>query len=233
MGAAPELRRGTLQVQSVRYGGSDEAMVRMVRSVAAESRTLFQGGETSGVTLVLGDCGGPQGPDDCLPPEARADLAGVLAHAFAEAGAGAVDGPETGTGVRFDYVAFGANLGHGPGQNRLAARAAGSAAPEPPGVLVFLNPDTYLVPSCLHRLLEALAGESVGIAEARQIPLEHPKPFDAATGDTPWASGCAMAVRADLFNSLDGFEESLFLQGDDVDLCWRARMSGWRVVHVP
>ena len=112
-------------------------------------------------------------------------------------------------GASLDYVAFKANTGHGPGQNLLARRLADRSRPaRDDDVLALVNPDTYLSPDCLAKLVEALEDDT-GIAEARQIPLEHPKAFDPVTGDTPWASGCLIAMRMSVFNSLGGFEPCL------------------------
>jgi GT2 family glycosyltransferase len=147
--------------------------------------------------------------------------------------------------IWFDYVPFGENLGHGGGQNRLAGLSTGSGlgrhqaamsgeqtSDPDPGFLVMINPDVYMVPTALSELLGSLRDPQVGIAEARQIPLEHPKPYDLGTGETPWASGCAMALPFGLFCSLGGFDPAFFLYGDDVDLSWRVRMSGKVVRHV-
>ena len=51
--------------------------------------------------------------------------------------------------------------------------------------------------------------------------------------DVPFASGAALAVRADTFRALGGFTEELFLYGEDLELAWRARMHGLRVVMNP
>ena len=45
-------------------------------------------------------------------------------------------------------------------------------------------------------------------------------------------SACLL-VRADLLRSLGGFEPSIDLVGEDVDLCWRAHWAGARVVVAP
>ncbi len=42
-----------------------------------------------------------------------------------------------------------------------------------------------------------------------------------------------MAVRRDVFEQLGGFDGSYFLYGEDLDLCHRARATGWRTIHVP
>jgi hypothetical protein len=201
-----------LRVQTVRYGGDDRRLLRMLRSVTAAARQF------GALTVAIGDCGGPEGPGAVLGGAALTEAREILTRA----------------GILLDYVAFGRNLGHGAAQNVLAERAAGS--PDPGGdcdVLVLANPDTYLSPNCLAKLVRVADDDSVGIAEARQIPLEHPRTFDLATGDTPWASGCLMAIRAAVFEARGGFEPAFFLYGDDVDLSWRVRLAGLRVVHVP
>jgi len=46
-------------------------------------------------------------------------------------------------------------------------------------------------------------------------------------------SGACMLVRTSLFKSLGGFNPRFFMYGEDVDLCQRVRMAGYRVCHVP
>jgi GT2 family glycosyltransferase len=49
-----------------------------------------------------------------------------------------------------------------------------------------------------------------------------------------YASGGCMCVRKDRYFTLDGFDE-LFspFYFEDVDLCWRARKRGWKILHEP
>src|SRR5439155_10815925 len=71
-------------------------------------------------------------------------------------------------------------------------------------------------------------------AEARQIPLQHPESYDETTGDTGWASGACMLQRRSALDEVGGYDdEHFFLHVDDVDLSWRLRLAGWRVVYVP
>lgn len=44
-----------------------------------------------------------------------------------------------------------------------------------------------------------------------------------------WASGALMAIRADTYRALHGFDESFFMYLEDVDLCQRAARLGIRV----
>ena len=46
-------------------------------------------------------------------------------------------------------------------------------------------------------------------------------------------SGAAFAIRAELFERLGGFDETMFLYLEDTDLSWRARLAGWQTVYVP
>ncbi|MFZ3321114.1 MAG: glycosyltransferase [Usitatibacter sp.] len=130
--------------------------------------------------------------------------------------------------ARIDVKHSGANLGFGRGHNANAARGT---AP----FLLLLNQDCVLEPGVLARLLEVAFSEPDNVAawELRQIPYEHPKAYDPVTLDTPWASGAALLVRRKAFDELAGFEPRIFMYGEDVDLSWRLRAKGWRVVYRP
>ncbi|HTS86361.1 MAG TPA: glycosyltransferase [Usitatibacter sp.] len=130
--------------------------------------------------------------------------------------------------ARVDVKYSGANLGFGKGHNANVSR--GNA----PLVLV-LNQDCVLEPGVLGRLLDAAAAapDDVAVWELRQIPYEHPKAYDPVTLDAPWASGAAMLVRRRAFDDVGGFEPKIFMYGEDVDLSWRLRAKGWRVLYQP
>ncbi|WP_230949083.1 glycosyltransferase family 2 protein [Burkholderia diffusa] len=53
-------------------------------------------------------------------------------------------------------------------------------------------------------------------------------PFDAE-----WVMGTGFVVRRDLFESLGGMDESYFLYMEDVDLCARTWLAGYRVLGMP
>jgi N-acetylglucosaminyl-diphospho-decaprenol L-rhamnosyltransferase len=42
-----------------------------------------------------------------------------------------------------------------------------------------------------------------------------------------------MLARRSAFQSLGGFDEAYFMYVEDVDLCWRAWQTGWRVGYEP
>jgi len=46
-------------------------------------------------------------------------------------------------------------------------------------------------------------------------------------------SGCLMAIRRSAWDRAGGFDREYFLYHEDVDLSWRLRMMGWRILLVP
>jgi GT2 family glycosyltransferase len=144
----------------------------------------------------------------------------------------------------------GENLGYGGGCNRGASDASGE-------VLIFLNPDTVVDPGALGRLAETLQDRSIGIAMARLRLLdrtellnsggnivhltglawaggyEEPAASISELREVPYASGAALAIRAELFRELGGFTAELFMYQEDLELSWRARLRGLRVVVTP
>ncbi|MBO0323112.1 glycosyltransferase family 2 protein [Muricauda sp. CAU 1633] len=47
-----------------------------------------------------------------------------------------------------------------------------------------------------------------------------------------WATGACMFIKRDIFNSLGGFDEDYFAHQEEVDLCWRAKNAGHKVLYV-
>jgi GT2 family glycosyltransferase len=144
----------------------------------------------------------------------------------------------------------GRNLGFAGGANLGAERAGGA-------VLVFLNPDTVVATGAIAELARTLEERSVGIAMPRLRLLAEPELLNSAGNvvhvsglawpggyrtraealtemrDVPYASGAALATRADVFRELGGFTDELFMYQEDLELSWRARLRGLRVVVNP
>lgn len=51
--------------------------------------------------------------------------------------------------------------------------------------------------------------------------------------DIFWASGACLFIRADLFRSNNGFDADYFAHMEEIDLCWRLKNQGYRVVFTP
>jgi GT2 family glycosyltransferase len=142
------------------------------------------------------------------------------------------------------------NLGFAGGCNLGAGEARGD-------VLAFLNPDTVVADGALSQLERAVEDPTIGIAMARLRLLDEPDKLNSSgvavhvTGigwadgfgeaaesiserrEVPAPSGTAMAVRTDTFRRLGGFADELFMYLEDLELGWRARIAGYRVVIEP
>lgn len=58
--------------------------------------------------------------------------------------------------------------------------------------------------------------------------------FDSRdTFDVPWCAGMFMLFKREVFEDLDGFDEAFFMYYEDVDICARVWLHGYRVVCVP
>lgn len=66
------------------------------------------------------------------------------------------------------------------------------------------------------------------------LDIPHPGSVPVNERDLFHASGGCMCVRKDRYFELGGFDE-LFspFYFEDVDLCWRARKRGWKIIHEP
>lgn len=51
--------------------------------------------------------------------------------------------------------------------------------------------------------------------------------------DLFWVSGAAFCCRADVFRALGGFDDDFFAHMEEIDLCWRMQLAGYRVRVVP
>lgn len=126
-----------------------------------------------------------------------------------------------------DIVISEHNRGFGSGHNMLLQRGQAD-------FVLMLNQDVVLEPGALAILLDEAHADSPKVAawEMRQIPYEHPKSYDPATGDAPWVSGAAVLFRREALAAVGGFESRIFMYGEDVDLSWRLRAKGWRLRYI-
>jgi hypothetical protein len=51
--------------------------------------------------------------------------------------------------------------------------------------------------------------------------------------DIFWATGACMFVRAKYFNGVGGFDADFWAHMEEIDLCWRLKNRGYRVVYTP
>ena len=72
-----------------------------------------------------------------------------------------------------------------------------------------------------------------GMLEIHQFPAEHPKEYDPANLRTNWVSCAAVFIDRDMFVATNGFDDNIFMYGEDVDLSMRSKILGYELYHLP
>ena len=78
--------------------------------------------------------------------------------------------------------------------------------------------DRYGYPYCRGRLFNSIE-KDLGQYD-QQVPIF-------------WASGACFFIRKEVFDILEGFDESFFAHMEEIDLCWRCQNIGYQVVFTP
>lgn len=126
--------------------------------------------------------------------------------------------------------------------------------------VLFLNNDVALERGCIEQLATALDEDASSFAaDAQQLDWTGERTIHARTTlsrgtllreflpglhldplvqvdevvPTVCANGAAMLVRRQRHLELGGFDETFFMEWEDLDLCWRAWERGWPTVYVP
>jgi GT2 family glycosyltransferase len=117
------------------------------------------------------------------------------------------------------------NEGYGRACNRGAEAARGE-------LLVFLNPDVQVTRDWLHILVRhLLEQDGCGIiCPTTLYPGQRPTSRRGAVEEVAAVPGCAMMVARTPWRALGGFDNQIFMYWEDVELCWRAWLLGWRVL---
>lgn len=60
---------------------------------------------------------------------------------------------------------------------------------------------------------------------------------DLGQYDTPadvfWATGACLMVRSSVYRNLGGLDDRFFAHMEEIDLCWRMQLEGWKVTVIP
>jgi len=144
------------------------------------------------------------------------------------------------------------NLGYAGGNNVGVDFATGE-------YLVFLNNDTEVDRNWLCELVTVMESDrNIGAAQGKLISTYNRKRFDNVGGfidrlgfsilrglqeedegqydkcsEIFFAIGAAFAVRRNVLNEVGLFDYAYFLYYEDVDLCWRIQLRGYKIVFVP
>jgi GT2 family glycosyltransferase len=201
-------RRGAVvQAQSILFNNDVDGLERAVGALSRATELAVSSGALSKVVLRYGDCS----PFPCLAAERLEQISKAARH------------------IHFSYHPFNENLGSARGHNRLAAMAEGDTE-----FLWIQNPDVIVAPRLFEQVMEPFFQPGVGQVEAKQLPIEHPKDYDPKTGETEWTSTACVMTPLSVFRELDGFDaDTFFLYCDDVDLAFRIRERGLRLIFHP
>lgn len=129
----------------------------------------------------------------------------------------------------FQILEMKKNMGFGAANNKGAHKAVSDK-------LFFLNVDTEIHAQTFFELEKEILTESNSVFKAwelRQTPYEHPKLYDPITSETPWASAAALVIDKACFKEIGGFDDHLFMYGEDVDISWRILLKGYKIKYVP
>lgn len=86
------------------------------------------------------------------------------------------------------------------------------------------------------------AGASGGFIDFLGYPFSRGRVFDVLEEDknqynnsTPifWATGAAMFVKSQVFKDCNGFDERFFAHQEEIDLCWRMQLRGYKIYVCP
>ncbi|HVN56151.1 MAG TPA: glycosyltransferase family 2 protein [Anaerolineaceae bacterium] len=125
--------------------------------------------------------------------------------------------------------------------------------------IFILNDDLTLAPDCISELVAAGNSNSkIGVVGPMVFHHTEPDVIQSAGGyldqywrpkhfganeidsnqfdrirEVDWISGCAILVRREALEKAGLMDERFFLYNEEVDLCYRIKMSGWSIVHVP
>lgn len=105
-----------------------------------------------------------------------------------------------------------------------------------------VNAEVVPDPDWIERSVDyLLAHASVGVVSARTLPrnenslmgrwrrLVQEPPYPPSTGPMEWVPGHALVFRRDAYEQVGGFDERMKRAGEDVDISFRLRRSGWDV----
>ena len=201
------MKTASIQIQSVIYGNEKESLKKAMDSLANSIRVCRnEGGVLKKFVLYYGDA-----TKEPVYSEAEIEEIKEAYKDFFE----------------FKYKIYGYNAGSANGQTVLGMESDTD-------YLLLMNPDVMVAPQFFVEIIKPFNDETVGMSEGRQCPIEHHKDYNKITGEEDWCTGACSVIRTELFKRLDGYDyETFFLYCDDVDLAWRVRDAGYKIIYVP
>ncbi len=105
------------------------------------------------------------------------------------------------------------------------------------------NPDPEAASPYIRSSRFEYAGAAGGLLDAFGFPYcrgrvhhrveEDHGQYDNAAPGVLWVTGACLLIRASLWKQLGGLDDRYFAHMEEIDLCWRAQLAGWKVNVVP
>ena len=132
--------------------------------------------------------------------------------------------------IQLSYRYFNKNTGTSLGHNWMAENCNTD-------YLLIMNPDIVVQPDFFTEILLPFLTDpnhAIGIVEGRQTPVEHHKAYDPVTMETSWGSGACTLFRTEAYKGVNGYDaDTFFMYCDDVDISWRIRLQGYKIIYRP
>ncbi len=120
------------------------------------------------------------------------------------------------------------NLGFGAGHNNNIQKAKSE-------FILVTNVDLEFEQDSLEKVVSYASADYVDVAswELRQKPYEHPKYYNPITLETNWSSSACILFRKSALDKIGGYEEKIFMYGEDVEISYRLRDHGYKLKYYP
>lgn len=115
--------------------------------------------------------------------------------------------------------------------------------------MVTLMENDKLIAACQPKVLSyadktmfEYAGACGGWLDSFGYPFSRGRVFDICEKDNGqynnavqifWATGAALFVRAEAFKKMNGFDEYFFAHQEEIDMCWRLQLAGYKIFVEP
>ena len=115
-------------------------------------------------------------------------------------------------------------------------------------IIALMETDTTIA-ACQPKLLNynvrdefEYAGGAGGFIDKWGYPFCRGRIFDSFEKDTDqyndtreifWASGACLFIRSTVYNEAGGLDEDFFAHMEEIDLCWRIRNLGYKIIYCP
>lgn len=97
------------------------------------------------------------------------------------------------------------------------------------------NVDLVFEKDAIERIVSFAEADNANTAswEMRQKPFEHPKYYDPVTMEASWSSHACILIKRSAYEQVGGYENKIFMYGEDVELSYRFRDFGYSLKYVP